>query len=99
MVRNALLSGLECVCLGKTEVGLLERTQNWYLCRLSKRGVNNTDGEGNEAWKSEKMEVLKERLAISSVQSKLQARRVKIIQQIGRRPEENLGMLAALTGT
>ena len=99
LVRNALLSGLECVCLKKTEVGLLERTQNWYLCRLSRRGMKTADGEGNETWKSERMEVLRERLGIPSVQSELQARRVKWLQQIGKRPEEYLSMLAALTGT
>ena len=99
LVRNSLLSGLECVCLGKTEVGLLERTQNWYLCRLGRRGAKNVDEGGNETWKSEKMEVLREKLGISSVQSELRARRIKWLQKIGRRPDENLGMLAALTGT
>ena len=86
-------------CLGKKEVGLLERTQNWHLCRLGRRGAKAVDEEGNEAWKYEKMEVLRKRLGLPSVQSELRARRVTWLQKIGRRPDENLGMLVALTGT
>ena len=92
LVRSSLLSGQEAVCLLKGEL----KTQSWYLCRLMRRGTWNIE---EERWTSMPMAEVRRTLRVATVASEMRSRRMKWLQQIGQNPENNMNMLAALTGS
>ena len=95
LVRSSLQSGQEAVCLLKGEMETLEKTQNWYLCRLMRRGTWHTD---TERWTSISMAEVRRTLKVATVASEMRSRRVKWLQQIGQHPEDNINVLAATNG-
>ena len=96
LVRSSLMSGQEAICLLKGEMETMEKTQNWYLCRLMRRGTWNTE---EERWTTRSMAEVRRTLGVATIASEMRSRRVKWLQQIGQHPENNLNMLAALTGS
>ena len=96
LVKSSLLSGQEAVCLLKGELETMEKTQNWYLCRLMRRGTWNME---EERWTSKSMAEVRRELGVATIASEMRSRRIKWLQQIGQHPERNMNMLAALTGS
>ena len=64
LVRSSLLSGQEAVCLLKCEMETMEKTQNWYLCRLMRRGMWHND---TERWTSMPMAEVRRTLKVATI--------------------------------